>query len=253
MTAAAPSPPLDYLPGAAIRRRRRRRTVVGAVAALALVVLGAWLGPGVWRRSLVAYRERGARNYVAPPDRVVYEEDPGQWAALLARPNYRRFNSGSTGWNSFVAHTVPEVGRLAQAGELRLGGTAVFCHARQSPAGNKRLVVVWLASNGVRCTAQGASPDNQVQITFCTSVVDGGTMVREGRAAIWVAPQSVAENRQTPLYARLFGGQADPTDPSHFTIAFDLDLYTDVIDGYLRDDNRVVLRPRSHEHMLNPK
>jgi hypothetical protein len=161
--------------------------------------------------------------------------------------------ASSPGWNPFVASIVPEVERLARAGDLRLGGTAVFCHARKTPSGRDRLVVVWLANNGVRCNAQGATPDNQVQIEFHTSVVDGGTVVSERFTPVWVAPQSVAENRQTPLYARLFAGQPAIADPTHFTIAFDLDLYNDVIDGYLRDDDTVILRPRNHDHPLNPK
>jgi hypothetical protein len=250
---ASPAPALEYEPGNLVRRRIRRRRVAVVVAALGLVLLGAWRGPAAVHRLHVAYREHEAETYRAPPDRVVYEEDPARWPALLAQRNYRNYNASSPGWNSFVGYTVPEVHRLAQAGPLRLGATAVFCHARKSASGRERLVVVWLAANGVRCNAQGALPDNQVQITFITSVVDGGTVVSEHFTPLWVAPQSVAENRQTPLYARLFAGQPAIADPTHFTIAFDLDQYNDVIDGHLRDDDRVVLRPRNHEHMFNPK
>jgi hypothetical protein len=249
----SPAPALEYEPGHSVRRRKRRRRVAMIVVALGLVLLGAWCGPAAARRLRVAYREHKAKTYRAPPDRVVYEEDPARWPAMLGQSNYRSLNASSTGWNAFVGYAVPEVDRLAQAGQLRLGGTAVFCHARKTPSGRERLVVVWLPSNGVRCNAQGATPDNQVQITFITSVVEGGTVLSERFTPVWVAPQSVAENRQTPLYARLFAGQPAIADPTHFTIAFDLDQYNDVIDGHLRDDDTVVLRPRNHEHMLNPK
>ena len=43
------------------------------------------------------------------------------------------------------------------------------------------------------------------------------------------------------------------SDPTQFTIALEMSEYFDVIDGYLRDDDTVLLRPRSHEHLLNPK
>jgi hypothetical protein len=251
--AAAGSPPLEYQPGEPLRRRRRRRRVLGILLAAALVIAGVWRGPAAYRRLLIAYLERQARGYVAPAERVVYEEDPGRWPALLARPGYRSHPPSSPGWNGSVTYSADPVGRLAQAAELRLSPAALFAHARRTPSGRERLVVVWVASNAVRATAQGATPDNQVQITLFTSVVDGGVMVREARAAPWIAPQSLAENRQTPLYARLYAGQADPADPSHFTIAFEIGDHRDVLDGYLRDDDKVVLRPRNHEHMLNPK
>jgi hypothetical protein len=251
--ATAVSPPLEYQPGEPVRRRRRRRRLLGIVLAAALVVVGVWKGPAADRRLLLAYLERQARRYVAPPDRVVYEEDPTRWPALLAQPGYFIHPPNSTGWNGFAAYSADPVARFVQASKLRLGPGALFAHARRTPSGRERLVVVWLPYNAVRPTAQGASPDNQVQITLFTSVVDDGVMIREGRAAPWIAPPSNPRDRQTPLYARLYAGQADPADPSHFTIPFEIGDHRDVLDGYLRDGDAVILRPRNHEHMLNPK
>ena len=42
---------------------------------------------------------------------------------------------------------------------------------------------------------------------------------------------------------RLFAGQPDPADPTHFTIRYQLDGKEGVIDGWLRD-NDVILKPR---------
>lgn len=44
---------------------------------------------------------------------------------------------------------------------------------------------------------------------------------------------------------RLYAGQADPADASHFTIAYDLDGQTGVIDGWLKPDGSVVLKPQA--------
>jgi hypothetical protein len=41
------------------------------------------------------------------------------------------------------------------------------------------------------------------------------------------------------VWARLFFGQVDPADASHFTIDFEFAGHTGTIDAYLRDDNRV--------------
>ena len=249
----APPPSLEYAPGAPLRRRRWRRRIVAVVVGLGVVLPGVWRGPTLGRWAHLRYLEQRAKAYRAPPDRVVYEEDPARGSALLAQPGYRVARASGPGWNSYVGHVPPPFERLARAAELRFGGATVFCHARRTPSGRKRLVVVWLANNGVRPDAQGASPDNQVRIDFCTMVVDGGELLHEGRINLWVAPQWVAENRQTPLYARLYAGQPALADETHFTIAFDLDQYNDVIDCYLRDDDSVRLTPRNHLHMLNPR
>lgn len=43
---------------------------------------------------------------------------------------------------------------------------------------------------------------------------------------------------------RLYAGQADPADASHFTIAYDHDGQTGVIDGWLKPDGSIVLKPQ---------
>jgi hypothetical protein len=247
------SPPLDYQPGHPVRSRRRRNRVVGAVVIATFVALCAWQGAGAYRWAVRAYWARQVANYRAPADMVVYEEDPAQWPALLARGGYRGTPSNLPGWCPFVAHVNEPVRRFVETHELMAGGDAVvFAHARQTPSGKERVVIVWLPYNAVRCNEKGATPDNQVQMTFFTGVWDG-TKLREGRVALWVAPDRIARDRTTPLYARLCAGQPAISDPTQFTIALEMSEYFDVIDGYLRDDDTVLLRPRSHEHLLNPK
>jgi hypothetical protein len=43
---------------------------------------------------------------------------------------------------------------------------------------------------------------------------------------------------------RVYAGQSDPADASHFTIAYDLDGQAGVVDGWLKPDGSVVLEPR---------
>ena len=249
---SVPAPQIDYEPGAASRRRKTRRRWAALVALIAVVVAVVWQGPAAKRRLVRAYWEHRVASHVAPADRVVYEEDPGRWPALLAQPGYRRMPASSPGWSDHVALANRPVERLAEITELRLGSTALFAHARRTPGGRERLVVVWAPSNAVRPNAQGATPDNQVRLHLSVSVVDG-EQARVTMRAPWIAPQSVAENRTTPLYARLYAGQVDPADPTHFTIPFEIGDHADVLDGYLRDDDKVDLRPRKLDHPLNPK
>src|SRR5687767_7489630 len=83
------TPSLDYQPGQAVRRRRRRKQFLAAVVVATLVALCAWQGPGAYRWMVRAYWARQVATYRAPADLVVYEEDPAQWPALLARGGYR--------------------------------------------------------------------------------------------------------------------------------------------------------------------
>ena len=221
---------------------------------MVVIALGWWYGPPLIHKAKLAFYERKVAGYTAPASRVVYEEDPSLWPALLAQLGYRQFIAGGAGWNNYVGYTAGPVQSLAQAGPITpLGATALFAHTRRTPAGHECVVVVWMAYNGIRANAQGATPDNQVQITLRASTVKDARMLSGQFLPLWIAPQSIAENRTTPLYARIYAGQVDPADSSHFTISYQIGQYTDQLDGYLRDDGNVVIHPRQHQHMLNPK
>jgi hypothetical protein len=246
-----PNQPLDYEPSERTRRRRRLRRLFTIFTILALVALAWWQGPASYRRIARAYWQYRVARFTAPADRVVYEEDPSRWPALLAQPGYRKMPVSAPGWSPFVACLAEPVRRLSELTGARPGATALFAHARRAPDGGKHTVVVWIPINAVRPSAQGASSDNQVVVGLSTSVISGNTQ-RDGIHHVSIAPPSVAENRQTPLYARIYAGQRDPLDPTHFTIAYEIGEYADVLDGYLRDDGTVVLRPRKHDHPVNP-
>ena len=248
----ASNQPLDYAPGEPIRRRRRVREWFTVIAVLAVVLLAWWQGPSTYRRIARAYWQHRVARYLAPADRVVYEEDPSRWATLLAQPEYRKMPVSSPGWSPFVAYLASPLQRLSEITKARPGATVVFAHARRTPGGRECIVVVWMAYNAIRPDAVGATPDNQVGVRLPTDVTSGGKHL-EAMNILYVAPPSVAENRQTPLYMRIYAGQPDPLDPTHFTIPYEIGEYSDVLDGYLRDDETVLLRPRKHEHLLNPK
>ncbi len=248
------SQPIDYEPRDARRRAKARiRWIIGI--ALLMAIAGAWWqGPQTYEKIRRAYWQYRVENYVAPADRVVYEEDPARWPALLALPGYASMACYSTGPETcpFVAYMAQPVARLEIISGLRLAPTSLFAHSLKTPGGRQCLVDVWMAYNGIRMGPQGASPDNQVRFDLCTSVVDGTKLV-DAMPSPWIAPQEIAEHRRTPLYARIFAGQIDPNDATHFTIPFEIGGYSDVLDGNLRDNLDVILRPRKLHHPLNPK
>ena len=44
---------------------------------------------------------------------------------------------------------------------------------------------------------------------------------------------------------RLYAGQIDPADPTHFTIDYAIDGQRNTIDGYLKNDNQILFAPRA--------
>ncbi len=246
---SGPSPPqvpLEYAPGAPPRRRKRRRQMLIVLLVACVTVATWWKGPGIYHRGMVMYFLHEAKVYSAPPDQVVYEEDPAQQARLLKLPHYHLLPSGNSSWNSYVAYWVPPLDGLTKMDwTVRAAPWALFVHERRSPAGHRRLVVIWTAGNGIRPTATGATPDNQVGVMLVGTVIDG-TSSNEVALQEWLAPQSVAENRTTPLYLRFYAGQPDAADPSHFTIRYQIGDYSDALDGYLEDNDNIALFPRNY-------
>jgi hypothetical protein len=96
----------------------------------------------------------------------------------------------------------------------------------------------------MRAGPAGASGDWQVKIS-----PDADAITPTGSIDIWpdpvpLADRSLADNAKSPLYLRCYAGQADPNDPSHFTIDYTLGPQSGVIDGYLHPDNTLSLHAR---------
>jgi hypothetical protein len=58
--------------------------------------------------------------------------------------------------------------------------------------------------------------------------------------AIWMHPEDVVT---------IHAGQADPADATHFTIPVRMNGKQSVLDGWLRDDNTVRLKPRGGHYV----
>jgi hypothetical protein len=50
---------------------------------------------------------------------------------------------------------------------------------------------------------------------------------------------------KVPLAVRIYAGQPDPNDPSHFTIRYQMWGKEDILDGRLGNDDQVTLTPRN--------
>jgi hypothetical protein len=193
-----------------------------------------------------------------PADRVVYAEGEGRpsgrhggaWVGAHADlPAARR------AWpfapdEAIVPTAGPPLGRLARADREVL----LFLHGRQTPAGHERavLLVAYPDGGGAGSTTRPALGRS---LWFWYAMVDlaawsgkpppkpkPGTFARMGGPepphpatrgyGAWRFPPDW-KLLQQPL--RLFAGQPDPDDPTHFTIGYEYDGEPGTIDGYLED------------------
>jgi hypothetical protein len=233
---AAPRPLLHY--SRTPDRRRRVRWAVfallGWVSIMAAITWGLPLARHVRRLSL----QQKCLGYSPFTDMVVYSDDPAEMKELLAA------GGGYTDWPPLSGRTdavihEPKVWQDYQP-YLRGGGVA-FLHRLTSPGGNARMVAIevtpYAASHGGKRVA------NTVQ--FAAQVIVPATLRADAR-------QIQLRSNVSPLYAwvdvrdrfRLLAGQPDAADASHFTIDYTINGSPGTIDGWLKDDDTVVLVPR---------
>src|SRR5688500_10181687 len=104
----------------------------------------------------------------------------------------------------------------------------LFLHRRRNPAGQERLAVVLIRMRSVR------SPGDDY-LTMTGYVCQPASFAHGSRIAV-VNPAfgltlSVERQHET---LRLYVGQPDPNDPTHFTIGVEAEGQRSVIDGWLR-------------------
>jgi hypothetical protein len=249
--------PLDY----GLAQPQRRRRVVRALALVAFTLLGlaAWRwGPPAWRQAQIRYYQHQCLIYSAPADQVVYEEEPAAAATLLAnRSNYEPFRWDY--WDPANKMPAPAAARILpfyQSFEtlngrtMRLqGGTAyeavLFLHERTTSSGQRRLVKVTLIAEPFSFWAfvmEGDRYESQswAQANRSNSLVE----------PFDTRPRHVGSPGPLhPPHLRIYAGQPDPKDASHFTIRYQTWGQEDVMDGYLVNNDTVMLKPRNPRNL----
>jgi hypothetical protein len=252
-----PSPPipLNYAPAPPRWRRPVWRFALVAMV-FAIGFFGWRWGAYSWHQVQLLYWQHRCMTFTAPPDMVVYEEEPTAAAVLLNRPDYfssaLRRQSGNNGptspsnaaaftplcWNRLqVLNTGPKTGGSANSP----GGATIFLHERISPAGHHRLVYVnfftltiMFTPNFVEsfdCESKALIPATFTTLLIPTSESDG---LSEG----------IGDPNKSPL-VRVYAGQPDPNNPAHFTVRYQMWGQEDVLDGNLKDDDSITLTPRN--------
>jgi hypothetical protein len=224
-------PQLDYAHQAPWHRRRGARRALILVAGI-LLGLSLWrFGPDALRRTQLFFLQRKAMAYSVPAGTIAFTinlEEAKKCLALSGNDSAYVSNKEYTAelivgpWRDFYAKYSPPGG----------GSNAAFCHELTSKSGNKRLVVVTIVDH-----SSFVNP----MIMFTPTLFVPGTLLSPPKEIALAGAGTAVFGRDTTV----FMGQVDPSDASHFTIDVADGSTRDTIDGYLLDNDTVVLESRS--------
>lgn len=206
----APAPhDLAYAPPPPVHRRTWVRRVLAIATSLLTVAILASLAPYAVHRARLVYLQRQAMAYVPPPGTIVYEDG----AATSAQPH---------AWRTML-------GRIDVSRSSSLA--TPFAGAVRSPAGHVRFV-------GIELYRTGYAP-----LFIAGRVVEPGTLLSPPRTVAYTTGNACVAYR-TPEHVRVYAGRVDPNDPSHFSIAFEIEGKRGWVDMWLTDDDQVVFARR---------
>lgn len=208
---------LDYAPPS--RRKVWRRVVVG-VTALALIA-GAWkYGPGAWDHARLLYYQGKCLEYGGAADEVVYEDDG--MTVIRSR--------NSVDLAKYHAVRTPPGSKQ---------GALLFMHEMKTPEGEARLVTV-------EATLRiGVFSRPQVEFERAVMKLADLSSKRRSQTQYTHSTMDRPTSSTGQLYPlKIFAGQLDPQNPSHFAIRFEVAGKQGIMDGWLESDGRVLLEER---------
>ena len=184
------------------------------------------------------YWQRQCLRDAPPADRIAYAEDPAIAQALITQK--LEYVSITSPGGSMAAGRLPRCWSRFGRG-LVTSGAVLFVHERQSPSGERRLVVV--------------SSDFNPRMSPPLFIIGYDLQVIALAPATWsrpmrYVPQPIRLSVTTspppiPPKLKIFAGQADPGDASHFTIRYEMYAQEGLLDGWLRDGGRIEVKVRT--------
>jgi hypothetical protein len=199
---------LNYQPS---RRRRgpRPRVLIGGAVVLSILATAYLFGPRAWWKVQVLYWQSRCMTHTHEPETVVASN------TVCSIP---------VKWLRLYA--------LLHPPGLISDGT-IYLHKRISPAGNRRLVTV----------------DSQGFTDFTVHMRD--IHVRVFRPATLCSPPSQRSHELStvllPKPQRIFAGESDAENASHFVFRYEHNGRIYIVDGWLQDDDSVKIEQRDHK------
>jgi hypothetical protein len=216
---------LHYAPPPPVHRRRLlARSLIAMGVFLALLLSARW-GPPLWRRTTLLYWQRQCMFAPLRSGLVIFAEPATEQNGWNSIP---RAVAVDRAWERFDNH-------FASSPRSKACGS-IFLHEMRSPAGHRRLVALNVYSTFA-----------PFRISVCVAqVFQPGGLLSDPREVIsnqlsWFGAEHAS---------RITGASADSTDPSHFSFQFDERIYsaqrTRIVDGWLTDDDRIILEVREN-------
>jgi hypothetical protein len=231
--------PLEYAPSPPLHRTRRFRRIALLVVLLALGACAWRWGGDVASRAALLYHQRACRSYAAPADQVVFDTDPARVAALATDPNFvvlrgAAFRKSPSDWSAF---------RTALSGPSPFtpptGPTAlILLHELRARNGIRRLVSL------ERTVGTGASAYLIAGYDVSAQVIELADWKTSPRLIPEIWAIDVIDGVAPHADIRIFAAQLDPADPSHFTVRYEQQGYTETVDGNLDDAGQITLTRR---------
>jgi hypothetical protein len=218
MDARPPQPPHDlhYAAASPWHGQRRWRRVIWATAIVALLFTGVIWGPLAWSLLATFQCTRQCLAYSRYPDSIIYDATRSMTDPFAIDVHVSE-------------QAVPLRG--PRSGMRYQPMPTVFLHARAKPSGQQRLVCVHLANPSAvgvefRCESYALPPF--------------------GRGFQYVKSNDVWLPSNMPMGAhlRVYAGQADAFDASHFTFDYELNGHRSTVDGWLGNDDTILLAVR---------
>jgi hypothetical protein len=229
-------PTLDY--SRSRPRSRWRRTIVISVLVIAAVILSPKVmrvGERWKRRSRFLSVQRQCMNLTYPVGQVAYEEDVRQALVL----------SGGQPTDAGVLHPALLTQYIdwdASGPVMNLLNEFVFLHARQAKGGTERLVHVGVNRLfALRFGIDGNLAPGKVyeQQVLDWQVIRPGTLFSPAASVASGSWGNSTININMPKPLRIYAGQIDPGDDSHFTIQAATPQGTLTIEGWLQANDQI--------------
>ena len=232
-------------PASAEAHRVGRKVLAGVSAAALIAPVVIWL----WWVVPSLRLQHKCLNYAASANKVVYDEDAIAGEELLkSDTNYTRYiDYGPASHPPLYFWTSPYIKPLLHYKYPRI---TTFLHSRSSPHGTVRLILVEMWISGV------VDEDEQLpMLEFECRVYQPATFTKTPTFLSLSSLQIPRDNDQGPdgdgllppasiSKARVFAGQPDSDDNSHFTIPLEINGHPTMLDGWLQDDDIVRLSVR---------
>jgi hypothetical protein len=238
---------LNYQHGPRENAKRRRRIALWAALSFIFIFVTIWKGRNIREAVVLQYQQWQCLRFEKPDSAVAYDSDHQRMMSVAVRD--RAYVDLGYGYG----YKPSALRFFALSNLLSNTPSIIFMHERVSPGGHRRLVVVeaptdvdfqfrrfplipaaWFGSLKPITFSNAAE-----EINFGYNLLKDDSQELRGRD-LPDAKRDRDRHLKTPL--RIFFGQPDHKDASHFTINYEVGAEPGVIDGWLRDDDAVILQ-----------